>query len=55
MDINNSIITNGWVNPIVGNVVVYRDSHHITNLFAETLTPMIEDQMFGRKAIHPLP
>ena len=55
MDINSSIITDGWVNPIVGNVVVYRDSHHITNLFAETLTPMIEDQMFGRKAVHPIP
>ena len=55
MDINSSIITDGWVNPIVGNVVVYRDSHHITNLFAETLTPMIEEQMFGRKTIHPLP
>lgn len=54
MDINSSIVFDNWVHPIVGNVTVYRDSHHITNLFAETLTPMIEQQMFGKNAIHPI-
>ena len=39
--------------PVVGNVLVYRDAHHITNTFAETLTPMIDAQMFGESTVHP--
>lgn len=46
MDINSGIISDDWVNPVVGNVLVYRDSHHLTNMFVNSLTPLIEQQMF---------
>lgn len=49
MDVNGGFITpDEWIQPVMGNVLVYRDSHHITNRFAETLKPMLEDQMFNR-------
>ena len=54
LDINMGFINkDGWVMPVVGNVLVYRDAHHITNTFAETLTPMIDAQMFGESTVHP--
>jgi peptidoglycan/LPS O-acetylase OafA/YrhL len=36
--------------PIVGNVVVYRDSHHLTNTYSRTLTPYLEGRLLGTKA-----
>lgn len=46
MDINNSIVSDGWVHPVVGNILVYRDGHHLTDKFAATLTDEIDRQMF---------
>ena len=31
--------------PVIGHVVVYRDSNHLTNTFVETLSPVIEAQI----------
>jgi len=31
--------------PVIGNVVVYRDAHHITETYMNTLTPYIEDAL----------
>lgn len=49
MDVNGGFITpDEWVQPVMGNLLVYRDPHHLTNMFSETLAPMLEDQMYNR-------
>lgn len=53
MDLSDTFIKDGRMHPVVGNVLVYRDSHHITNMFAETQTKVLDEQMFGRKTVHP--
>lgn len=30
---------------VVGNSTIYRDAHHMTATYAETLTPYIEERM----------
>lgn len=60
LDINSSLQKDGHVFPVVGNTLVYRDSHHITNLFAESLTDEIDRQMYKipatpQSANHPVP
>jgi peptidoglycan/LPS O-acetylase OafA/YrhL len=35
--------------PIVGNVVVYRDSHHLTNTYMKTLEPYLEKMLLKVK------
>lgn len=32
---------------VIGNIVAYRDSHHLTAQLVETMIPMIDQQMFG--------
>ena len=34
---------------IIGNVLVYRDSHHLTNLFVKTMSPFIENELLKNK------
>lgn len=46
MDMSSGFIKDNWVNPVVGNTLVYRDSHHLTNVFVMTLIPTLEKQMF---------
>lgn len=53
MDLSDTFIKDGKVHPVVGNVLVYRDSHHLTNMFAQTQTEELDKQMFGKKTIHP--
>lgn len=36
--------------PVIGNVVVYRDQHHLTETFVNTLTPYLEKELFRRMA-----
>jgi peptidoglycan/LPS O-acetylase OafA/YrhL len=36
--------------PVVGNVVVYRDSHHLTNTYSKTLEPYLERRLLDTKA-----
>lgn len=53
IDLSDTFIKEGKALPVVGNVLVYRDSHHITNMFAETQTDELDRQMFGIRAVHP--
>lgn len=45
MDISPAYIRDEWVNVVVGNVLVFRDNHHLTRQFVDTLTDEIERQM----------
>jgi SGNH domain (fused to AT3 domains) len=46
-DINlNPLICPGTTcEPIIGNVLVYQDSHHLTSLYSSTLTPFLEQDL----------
>lgn len=46
IDITQTLIQDGSVRPVVGNILTYRDSHHLTSQFAETLTDELDRQMF---------
>lgn len=46
MDVSAGLCREGWCPAIIGNMVAYRDVHHYTNVFAATLAPEIEAQMF---------
>lgn len=52
IDITNLDLTNGLCNDqrcpgVIGNMLVYRDSSHITNVYSEALAGELERQMFG--------
>lgn len=47
MDLTAAICREDWCPSIIGNMAVYRDAHHFNNIFAETLAPEIEAQMFN--------
>jgi hypothetical protein len=36
--------------PVVGNVVVYRDSHHLTSTYSKTLEPYLQRRLLATKA-----
>lgn len=46
IDLTPGICTQDWCDAVVGNVAVYRDSHHLTSMFVDTLTKEIDRQMF---------
>lgn len=46
MDLTAAICREGWCPAIIGNMAAYRDAHHFTNVFAETLAGEMEAQMF---------
>ena len=46
MDLTAAICREGWCPAIIGNMAAYRDAHHFTNVFAETLAGELEAQMF---------
>lgn len=46
MDLTAAICREDWCPSIIGNMAVYRDAHHFNNIFAETLAPEMEAQMF---------
>jgi hypothetical protein len=39
IDLNGGICDDGWCYGLVGNVIVYRDTNHLTWQYAETLAP----------------
>jgi hypothetical protein len=39
--------------PVVGNVVVYRDSHHLTNTYSKTLVPYLQQRLLATNAFGP--
>lgn len=34
-----------YCDPVVGNVVVYRDQHHLSTMYAESLAPILDDAL----------
>jgi hypothetical protein len=48
-DINlNPLICPGVIcQPVIGNVLVYQDSHHLTSLYSSTLTPFLEQDLLA--------
>jgi hypothetical protein len=36
---------NGTCPPVIGNVVVYADAHHLTHAFSQSLAPALEEQL----------
>ena len=45
IDLSRAFIKDGWVYPIIGNVVVYRDQHHLTKQYVLTLVDELNRQM----------
>lgn len=53
LDVTPAVCQNGWCPALIGNMAAYRDAHHFTPPFAESLAPEIEAQMFA--PTHRLP
>ena len=45
VDMNDFFCENGTCSPVVGGVVGYRDSHHITATYATTLAPYLGERL----------
>ena len=45
VDVTSLFCTDDACPPVIGNVLVYRDTSHITASYAATLTPYIEPQI----------
>lgn len=45
IDITPAYIVDEKVRPVIGNILVYRDQHHLTRQFVETITNYLEHQM----------
>ena len=46
IDLTDAVCRDGRCPGVVGNVLVYRDTQHLTNRFVELLAPEIERQMY---------
>lgn len=46
MDAHQSYTMDGHVHPVVGGVLVYRDTHHLTQQFVSTMTGYLDTLMF---------
>ncbi|MFD2044513.1 acyltransferase family protein [Ornithinibacillus salinisoli] len=44
-DLSDYFCDDNTCKPIIGNVIVYRDQHHLTNLFVKTLAPALEEHI----------
>lgn len=53
LDIDQYVIKDGATMPVIGNVVAYRDSHHLTKQFVITMTDILDKQMFGGASAQP--
>jgi peptidoglycan/LPS O-acetylase OafA/YrhL len=51
VDMNSVICTPTECPPIVGNVVVYRDSHHLTKTYTETIEPFLARKLLTIPAL----
>jgi len=51
LDVTNALCTDTRCPGVVGNVLVYRDAQHLTNLFAAMLAPEIYRQMYDGGSI----
>jgi hypothetical protein len=50
VDLNRHICGPEVCSPVVGNVVVYRDEHHLTKTYAATLLPYLREQLLATGA-----
>src|SRR5690606_7635026 len=53
VDLTSAICGEQWCEPVVGNVVAWRDAHHMTATFARTLAPALARAM--APAVAPVP
>ncbi|ADI00557.1 acyltransferase family protein [Salisediminibacterium selenitireducens] len=44
-DLSEYFCDDDWCYPVIGNVVVYRDEHHISDTYAKTLTEPLEEHI----------
>ncbi len=51
IDVTDAVCRDGRCPGVVGNVLVYRDAQHFTNLFAAMLAPEIDRQMYDPAAV----
>jgi peptidoglycan/LPS O-acetylase OafA/YrhL len=51
MDINSLICTPRECPPVVGNVVVYRDTHHLTQTYITSLQPYFAQKLLATRAV----
>ncbi len=54
LDLSGFVCPDNYCPAIMGNVVAYRDAHHFTNVFSETLNAEIGRQMFPHTKQPPL-
>ena len=47
LDMSDRFCAEGVCSPVVGNVVVYRDSHHMTASYAQLLAEELEERIDG--------
>lgn len=51
IDLTDAVCRDGRCPGVIGNVLVYRDAQHLTNLFAEMLAPELSRQMYDPTAL----
>lgn len=44
-DLSDYLCDEDYCRPVVGNVLVYRDKHHITSTYVKTMTPVLKEQL----------
>lgn len=49
IDLTKAFVKDGEDKAVIGNLLAYRDSHHLTSQFVQTLRPELEKQMFENK------
>jgi hypothetical protein len=51
IDLNQFICAHGVCPPVVGNVLVYFDDHHLTSSYVTTITPYLAARLFATSAV----
>jgi hypothetical protein len=51
IDMNSLICVPAGCAPVVGNVLVYQDNHHLTWPYAQTLAPFLEAELLGASPV----
>ena len=45
LDLTEYFKIDGKFQPIIGNIIIYRDDNHITNTYAESFGPIFEEKI----------
>ena len=45
MDLTEYFTVDGEFQPVIGNVIVYRDNRHITNTFSKSFGPVFKEEI----------